>query len=100
MSEAFSNSAICQSASSPEDLPHFIYLLRTTSKPRKEFIARGMQLQNSHIREGMRGRKAAEQPLVLITIEPGLENALVLDNGFAFYQFWSDRLRKWRNLNR
>jgi hypothetical protein len=25
MSEAFSNSAICQSASSPEDLPQFIY---------------------------------------------------------------------------
>jgi hypothetical protein len=27
MPEAFSNSAICQSASSPEDLPHFICLL-------------------------------------------------------------------------
>jgi hypothetical protein len=36
MSEAFSPSAICQSVSSPEDLPQFIYLLQTTFKPRKD----------------------------------------------------------------
>jgi hypothetical protein len=36
MSEAFPNPAICQSASSPEDLPQFIYLLQTTFKPQKD----------------------------------------------------------------
>jgi hypothetical protein len=39
----------------------------------ESFLARSVQLQNSHIREGMRGREVAEQPLVFIQIDRGCD---------------------------
>jgi hypothetical protein len=49
MSEAFSDSAICQSAFLPEDLPQFIYLLYFESPLSHGKIHSKERLQNSHM---------------------------------------------------